>query len=241
MRRLNIILFLLIPAVVPLLFYALPVRSSTGSTQVRYDVVARGFHIGKAVASVRVSGEEGQKVVHFVNKTDVDTSFFWIRCNIHSSEQATIKGEKLISYSRHEKNKGVNVSVTGRLEGDHFRFEVVEDGGKRSIVIPSSSYEHTTMECPEAVMDFKPDGTKTVRILDTEFMEVVERNYRLIRECSYKVNGKEYHCRIVDFNDPHKSCRRWIGVDHDAIIMFRQDGKSRDGSYSVRATALDLI
>jgi len=241
MKRLGILPFFLIPAVIPLLFYVLPAGSSTGSTRVRYDVVARGFQIGKAVTSVGVSGEEGQKVIRFVNKTDVDASFLWVRCSIHSSELATVKGGKLTCYSRQEINKGVSLSVTGKLEDDSFRFDVRENGGKRSIVIPNSSYEHTTMECPEALMDFKPDGTRTVRILDTEYMEVVERNYRLVRECSYKVNGKEYHCRIVDFKDPHKSCRRWIGVDHDAVIVFRQDGKSSNGSYSVRATALEQI
>jgi len=55
------------------------------------------------------------------------------------------------------------------------------------------------------------------------------------------VDGKEFRCRIIDFKDPHKSCRRWIGVDHDAIIMFRQDGKTKEGSYSVQAAALERI
>lgn len=241
LRRLQISLFIFISAFISTLYFTLPAGSTVGATHIRYDVLTRGFRIGKAVSSLKVTNEEGQKVINFTNKTDVHTSFLWLRCNISSSEQATIKGGKLVSYSRQEKIKGVDVAVTGRLKDEHFRFDVLENGRKRSIVIPCSSYDHTTMECPEATMEFKPDGRKTVRILDTEFMEVVERNYRLVREETFKVDGKEFHCRIIDFKDPHKSCRRWIGADHDAIIMFRQDGKSKEGSYTVQAAALDHL
>ena len=241
LRILQISLLVFFSASVSLLYFSQPAGSAVGVKQIKYDVLTRGFRIGKVISSQKVTNEEGQKVVHFANKTDVNTSFLWLRCNISSSEQATIKGEKLVSYSRQEKTKGVDVSVTGRLKDGHFRFDVSENGRKRSIVIPSSSYDYTTMECPEATMDFKPDGRKTVRILDPEFMEVVERNYRLVREDTIKVDGKEFHCRIIDFKDPHKSCRRWIGVDHDTIIMFRQDGKSKEGSYTVQAVALDHI
>jgi hypothetical protein len=232
-------LFFILSTFTCLLCYSLPAGSSVGATTIRYDVLTRGFPIGKAETSLKVSNDEGQKVVRFTNKTDVNISFLWMGCNISSSEQATIKGGKLVSYSRREKKKGVDVSVTGRLKDEYFHFDVSENGKKRSINIPCSSYDHTTLECPEATIKFKPDGKKTIRVLDPEFMEVVERDYRLVREDTFKVDGKEYHCRIIDFTDRHKSCRRWIGIDHNAVIVFRQDGKSMKGSYSVQAAALE--
>ncbi len=218
-----------------------PVLSSVGSTVTRYDVTTRGFHIGNATASQKVSREGGVTVVRFENRTDIGASFLWMRHCLSSSEKATIKDNKLLTYSRNEMVNGTEIKVEGRLVGDAFRFEVSENGKRRSVVIPCSSYDRTTMECPEATMDFMANGETTIRILDTEYMTVVERRYRLVRNDDYKIDGKEYPCRVVDFSDIHKSCRRWIGKDNDAIILFRQDGKSKEGSYSVRASVLNRL
>jgi hypothetical protein len=241
LKRTQFSLLIFLSAFISILYFSLPAGSSTGATRIKYDVLTRGFRIGKAVSSLQVSNEEGQKTIRFANKTDVNVSFLWMGCNISTSEQATIKDGKLVSYSRREMKKGVDLSVKGRLKDDCFQFDICENGTRRSINIPCSSYDFTTMECPEATMSFKPDGRNTVRILDTEFMAVVERNYRLVREDNFKVDGREYHCRVIDFTDPHKSCRRWIGIDHGEVILFRQDGKSREGSYSVQATTLEQI
>ena len=241
MRRPPGSLYIFFCAYLLLLCFSQPAGSGVGATRISYDVLTRGFRIGKAVTSLKVSNEDGQKVVRFTNNTDVNVSFLWMGCSISSFEQATIKGGKLVSYGRREEKKGADVSITGKLKDEYFHFDISENGKKRSITIPVSSYDHTTMECPEATMQFKPGGTKTVRVLDPEFMEVVERSYRLVREDTFEVDGKEYKCRVVDFTDRHKSCRRWIGIDHNVVIVFRQDGKSREGSYSVQAAALERL
>jgi hypothetical protein len=136
--------------------------------------------------------------------------------------------------------KGGAVTAEGRLEGDTFRFDLNENGKKHTIAIRNSSYDHTTMECPEATIDFGAIGKTVLRMLDTEYMTVVERSYRLVREEVYRVGYREYRCRIVDFTGPNRSRRRWTGKDGDAVVLFRHDGKSRNGSYSVRETALNL-
>jgi hypothetical protein len=115
---------------------------------------------------------------------------------------------------------------------------VTENGKQATLLIPRRDYDRTTMECPEALMDFGAGGKATLRILDMEHLVIVTRNYRLVREEIYKLGGKEYPCRVVDFSDIYKSCRRWIGMDGDTVIMFRQDGKSKEGTYSVRAVSL---
>jgi hypothetical protein len=222
-----------------LLIQALPVMSSFGSTETRYEVVAKGFCVGNVITSQKSADEGGEKVVHFENRTDVNASFLWMGYRFSSSERATIKRGTLVSYFRHKKEKDVEVKVEGRLVGATFRFEVSENGNRRIVTIPRSSYDLTTMECPEATMDFGANGKATLRILDTEYMSVVKRNYQLVREDVYRISGREYRCRIVDFTDPNKTCRRWIGKDGDAIIMFRQDGKGGEGAYSVRATVVD--
>jgi hypothetical protein len=83
-----------------------------------------------------------------------------------TSEQAVIKGENLVSYSFHKKVKGAEVTAEGRLEGDTFCFNVNENGKKRTIAILRSSYDHTTMECPEASMDFGATGKMVLKMLE---------------------------------------------------------------------------
>jgi hypothetical protein len=237
-KYIALLLFmLLIPEM--LFISRIPAISSAGAVETKYDVVTKGFRVGNILTLQRSVDEGGINTVHFENRTAVNASFLWFHYNLMTSERAVIKGENLVSYSFHKKAKGEDVTAEGRLDGDTFRFNVNENGKKRTIAIRRSSYDHTTMECPEATMDFGATGKMVLKMLDTEFMTVVERRYRLVREEIYRVGDKEYHCRIVDFTDPNKSCRRWIGKDGDAVIMFRQDGKNRDGSYSVRATELN--
>jgi hypothetical protein len=239
MRKYSPFLLVMLLVSVVVLFSHIPGISSQGAVETRYDVVAKGFRIGNILTSQRTADEEGVKVVHYENRTAVNASFLWFSYNLMTSERAVIKGEDLVSYSNHKKVKGEDVTAEGWLDGDTFRFDVSENGKKRTIAIRRSSYDHTTMECPEATMDFAARGKTVLRILDTEYMTVVERSYRLVREEVYRVGDKEYHCRLVDFTDPNKSCRRWIGKEGDTVVLFRQDGKSRDGSYSVRATSLN--
>jgi len=239
MKKYTVLLLFLLLIAAVVLFSRIPAISSPGSVEARYDVVAKGFRVGNILTSQRSADEGGVKVVHFENRTAVKASFLWFRYNLMTSERAVIKGENLVSYSLNKKEKGADVTTEGRLDGDTFHFNVNENGKKRTIAIPRSSYDHTTMECPEATMDFGATGRAVLKMLDTEFMTVVERSYRLVREEAYRIGDREYRCRIVDFTDPNKSCRRWIGKEGDAVIMFRQDGKGRDGSYSVRATGLN--
>ena len=144
----------------------------------------------------------------------------------------------LVSYSHKGQENNTTVDVEGRLENATFRFDIRERGATRSIVIPRSSYDHTTMECPEARLDFSVTPRITLRILDVEKMAVVKRNYQLVRTAHYTVAGKEYPCRIVDFSDQNKKARRWISWDGTTVVMYRQDGKGDKSSYSVQATAL---
>jgi hypothetical protein len=145
----------------------------------------------------------------------------------------------LISYSRKGRENGVTIDIEGRLEHSTFRFEVREQGTARSIVIPRKNYDFTTMECPEARLDFSDNTPITLNILDVEKMAVVKRNYRLVRNAHYTVAGKEYPCRIVDYSDQNKKARRWIAWDGSTVVMYRQDSRGGGNSYSVQATSVN--
>jgi hypothetical protein len=94
------------------------------------------------------------------------------------------------------------------------------------------------MECPEAQLDFSGNSTVTLNVLDVEKMAVVKREYHLVRTEQYSVAGKEYPCRVVDYTDLNKKARRWISFDGTAVVMYRQDSRGGNHSYSVQATSI---
>jgi len=219
-----------------------PDVSAASGAETRYDVTAKGLTIGSVVTTQKASGEGGSaKHIRYENRTDVNASFLWLGFRSSTTERAEILGGTLVGYARKGDENGTPVQVDGRLAGEAFRFTVVKNGERKTVTIPRSSYDHTTIECPEATMGFGPDGKATLRVLDTEYMTVVTRSYHLVKEDTCTVGGKEYRCRVVDFKDSNKTCRRWIGRDGDAVILFRQDGKGKAGSYSVRAKELNRV
>jgi hypothetical protein len=157
---------------------------------------------------------------------------------LSSTEKGVLQNGTLISYSHKRRENGDTVDIEGRFENAAFHVDIHEHGAKRSIVIPRSSYDYTTMECPEARIDFSVKPRVTLRILDVEKMTVVKRDYHLVRNARYSIAGKEYSCRIVDFSDQNRKARRWISWDGTSILMYRQDSREEVNSYSVQATSI---
>ena len=197
-----------------------------------------GLAIGDVTTTQRMTEEGGVAGVNFETRSAVKASFLWMEYHLDTIEKGTLRKRELVLYSRKGRENGAVIDVEGRLEQSSFRFDVRERGTTRSIVIPRSSYDFTTIECPEAQLDFSGKTEVTLRILDVEKMAVVKRDYHLVRNASYSVGGKELPCRIVDFSDRNKKARRWVTWDGSAIVMFRQDGKGGNNSYSVQATSV---
>jgi hypothetical protein len=207
-------------------------------TAAHYVVSSIGLPIGDVVTTQRMTQEGGDTSVHFETRTSVQASFLWLGYHLTSTEKGTLLNGTLIRYSSKGEENGAKVDVEGRLVNEEFRFDVREQWGQRSVVIPRSSYDYTTMECPEARIDFSARPHITVRILDVEKMAVVKRDYHFVSNASYKLAGKDYPCRIVDFADQNKKARRWISWDGSAVVLYRQDSKGEKNSYSVQAESV---
>jgi hypothetical protein len=230
-RIAAIVILCLVP--LPSSFAAIPVKTVS-----HYKVSTKGFSIGDVITTQRISDEGGNNRIHFETKTTVKASFLWMGYQLSSTEKGILQNGTLVSYSRKGQENGAMVDVEGRFENAAFRFDVREHGVTRSIVILRSSYDYTTMECPEARIDFSVKPHITLRILDVEKMTVVRRDYQLVSNTHYAVAGKEHSCRIVDYSDRNKKARRWISWDGTAVLMYRQDGKGEKNSYSVQATSI---
>jgi len=214
-------------------FAGIPVK-----TVAHYKVSSMGLSIGDVVTTQRMTEEGGVSSAHFETRTSVRASFLWLGYQLSSTEQGTLLNGSLVSYSHKGEENGIAVDIEGRLENAAFRFDVREQGVARTVVIPRNSYDYTTMECPEARLNFSGKTGVTLRILDVEKMAVVKREYRLVRNEQYTVAGKEYPCRVIDYSDLNKKARRWINWDGASVVMYRQDGRGEKDSYSVRATSV---
>ncbi len=207
-------------------------------SMVRHKVSSMGFPIGDVTTTQRMTEEGGVASLHFETRTVVKASFLWLGYQQNTTEKGTIQNGNLVSYSRKGTENGTTIDIIGQLKDSYFRFEVRELGARRSVVIARSSYDYTTMECPEARLDFSGQPLIILRILDVEKMAVVKREYFLVRNANYEVAGKEYPCRIVDFTDQNKKARRWIGWDGTTVVMYRQDSRGEKNSYSVKAASV---
>ena len=224
-----------------ILFLTQLVTSFAGTsvrTVTHYKVSSKGLSIGDVTTTQRMTEEGGVASVDFETKTAVKASFLWLGYHLDTLEKGTLLKGKLVNYSRKGRENGTPIDIEGRLERSFFRFDMREQGVMRSVVIPRNSYDYTSMECPEAHLDFSANTQVTLRILDVEKISVVNRDYHLVRNSLYSIGGKELPCRIVDFSDKNKKARRWITWDGSAVVMYRQDGKGEKNSYSVQATSV---
>ena len=230
-----------LPAALVILYLTASVPTFGGGpvrTVAHYTVSSMGFTIGDITTTQRLSTERGEPRISFETRTAVEASFLWMGYHQETLEKGALQKGALVSYARKGRENGKAIDIEGRLEHNQFRFDVREQGLTRSVVIPRSSYDYTTMECPEARIDFSRNPQITLRVLDVENMAVVRRRYHLVRMAHYTVAGKEYPCRIVDYSDRNKKARRWTSWDGSAVVMYRQDGRGAKDSYSVQATAV---
>lgn len=207
-------------------------------TVARYTVSSMGFTIGDVTTTQRMTKEGGVPSVHFETRAVIKASFLWMGYRQDTVEKGILQKGELVRYSHKGEENGTMLDVEGRLEHAAFRFDTRKQGAEHVVVIPRSSYDYTTMECPEARIDFSGKSLVTLRILDVEKMAVVKRNYHLFGTTTYEVAGKEYPCRIIDFSDQNKKARRWIAWDGTTVVMYRQDSTGEKNSYSVQATSV---
>jgi len=235
MRRFVATGCLVLTSLIPVL------ASSTGNggkTTAHYAVSSKGFTIGDVTTTQRNTEESGVGNIHFETKTSIKASFLWMGYHLDTLEMGTLKKGDLARYSRKGRENGTTIDIEGRLEHSGFRFDVREQGTTRTVVIPRNSYDHTTMECPEAQLDFSDKSVITLRMLDVEKMAVVKRDYHFVKNARYSVGSKEFPCRVIEFSDQNKKARRWITWDGTAVVVYRQDGKGDKNSYSVQATSV---
>ncbi len=212
---------------------------STGSRESGYSVYAKGLKVGelKTVCAAEFSG--GRKLVKFHSDMRINANFIVYSYALATTEEAIVGDGGTLSYRRTTRENDKLRQVDGRFENDGFQLEIKENGSSHALVIARNAYDFTTMECPE--IRLKKEGEEiALRLLDLETLSVVTRRYKWVRSEDLVVDGKKFRCRVIDFEDVNKTCRRWIAEDELGVIIARQDGKGKAGSYSLRMQSLTL-
>jgi hypothetical protein len=198
-----------------------------------YTIHSRGMKVGSLRTVCSFVPRNDKRVLKFESTTRIDADFLVYAYRLQSREEAIVADEGTVYYQRSTKDNGNQTQVEGKLERGRFMIEIKENGKQRTMAVNRESYDFTTMECPEVRIKHEGDEM-TVRLLDLETLSVVNRRYRWVKSEDVEVDGRRIRCRVVDFEDPNKKCRRWIKPDELGAVIARQDGKGKAGSYSLR-------
>lgn len=211
-------------------------ETRSGRRTLCYKISSRGLGVGELKTVFSPAPQGGSRAVRFESDLAIDANLLLYKVSSRSHEEAVICESGTLSYRRRGEENGRSSSVVAALEGDTFRFSVNENGASRSVAVPRSAYDCTTMDCPETAMKSE-GGTMEVRLLDLEQARVVRRKFHWVKSEEVEIGGRRLHCRVIDFKDPNQSARRWVSTD-GGVIIVRQDGKGKSGPYSLRMVSL---
>jgi len=213
-------------------------KETCSAVSSNYVIRSLGSDIGTVLA--KTSGTTADN--DFRADVDVNVSFLFFRFSLRSTETTCIRGGKVLRYRKTIDTGGNHREITGELEGDMFAM-VVRDGDKTERkAFPAKIYEATNMEYPELTL--VPGEVRTMRVLDLENSEVVDRSYRYVTEEQTEIDGRVTRVIVADFADKNSECRRWTAVVNGIPVVRRQAGKEKTGlfnpSYSVQQTKVSV-
>lgn len=213
--------------------------ASTESRESGYLVYAKGLKVGELKTVCAAESAGGRKLVKFHSDMRINANLIVYSYALATTEEAIVGDCGTLRYRQTTSENDKLRQVDGRFENDGFHLEIKENGTSRTLVIARNEYDFTTMECPE--IRLKKEGEEmSLRLLDLEKLSVVTRRYRWIRSEDVVVDSKRFRCKVIDFEDVNKKCRRWITEDDLGVIIARQDGTGKGGSYSLRMQILTL-
>lgn len=205
-----------------------------------YRIYAKGLNVGELKTAVSALPGAGGTAFRFHSTMRINASFLFYSFRQEISEDAVVGDEGMVSYHRTSVENKVTTQVDGKREGNRFTFDVREGEKVRTVSFVRDQYDYSTMECPE--LNLKKEGDRaTMRLLDVETLSVVNRAYRWAGNEDVAINGKVLRCRVVEFEDPNKKGKRWVTRDERGVIIARQDGTGRNGTYSLRAREISPL
>jgi hypothetical protein len=205
---------------------------------VSYVIRSLGSDIGTVSAKTVGTARD----YDFLDDVKVNVRFLFFSFSLKSSETASIRGGKLVNYHKTIDTKGHRRELTGKLNGATFNIVVLDGGKTQHKEFPVTDYVTTNLEYPEVSLAL--GEVRRMRVLDLEYTEIVDREYRQITEEQAEINGRGSHVMTSDFADKNAEGRRWTAIVGELPVVWRQEGKEKTGlfnpSYSVRQTKVTV-
>ena len=209
--------------------------AAVDKSETKYTVSSKGFNIGSAVTTQTITPDNA---LHYENHTKIKSRILFFSYNLDLEEAAHIKDGKTLEYSRKANDNGKDIETEGKLEDGEFKINTVENKKHKNISFNTNQYDYTTIDGPEFIVDFKDTNDITLRILDLEYLAIVKRTYHYVKTETIEVDGRKFTCKVIDLSDLHKTARRWIYRNGDKAAILRQEGKGKDGSYTIKAVSI---
>jgi hypothetical protein len=204
-------------------------------TEAEYAVYSHGLRVGGLQTCTTIVPNGERKSLMFSSNTHINLNLLVYSYSLDSEEEALLENKETVGYRRTTRENGHICHVVGHLDNGRFYLAIDQDGVRRNMNLMRKEYDYTTMDCLE--LGLKHEGDEAVfRVLDLETTSVVARKYRWLRNEEVTVNGKKIICRVIDFQDTNKKCRRWITLGEVGALIARQDGYRKSGAYSMRMT-----
>lgn len=204
-----------------------------------YSVFSHGFKVGQVKTVCEPVSRGNKKCFKFHSETLVHANFLFYSYGLDKTEEALVADDGAFYYKRTSMQNGKAQQVEGQLQKSGFYFTIEDNGDKRTQVIDRGEYDFTTLDCPEFNMG-PEEKEKNLRVLDFEHLKVFKRSYKWLKNEDIQVDGKLIKCKVIEFSDPYKKCRRWVKIDELGVLVVRQDGKGKEGSYSTRIVSLSV-
>lgn len=199
----------------------------------RYDLVSKGFTVGHVRTERSRVDRDGRPCVRCTVTTDVKVNLFFFSYALHAKETSLASDRGAIEYTREATEDGVHMETRGRLQGDTFHFEIVRNGATSTVDVATNTYDVTSMDNVELQLPHEGDA-RTWRVLELQDAAVAKRSYSRLPFGRVTTGTRPVECVVVEFRDPDRNARRWITTDDLGMVILRQDGTDKAGSYSMR-------
>lgn len=186
--------------------------------------------LGSDIGTVRAKTVGTARDNDFHADVNVNVRFWFLGFSLTSSESASIRGGKLVSYHKTIDTKGQRREIIGKLSGDIFKIVNREGDKEEHKDIPVTSYVTTNMESPE--MALASGEVRKMRIADLENTGIIDREYRHVAEESSEIDGRSTRVMVADFTDKYAEGRRWTASIGGLPIVLRQEGKEKTGLFN---------
>ena len=204
----------------------------------RFDLISHGMTVGHGSVTRAPALRNGKACMELRLEIESKVDMLLYKYALKMDEVWVTDSTGLIAYKYIGTENGRQKTINGELRNGVFHFEITEAGQKRVWTTPRAAFELTANGHPGQAL--AKDEVKNICVLDPATCAISERKYRGTGAEMLTVGKRQVMCDTVTIEYPGAHIRRWFITDKFGPLILREDGRERRGTYSRRATSLEL-